>query len=1391
MKPPRWTVASPSAYDWEREALEFIRENLPDRDPWKAWSNLEFIDDDGRVNEVDLLVLTPDGLVLVEIKSRPGTVQGDAHTWTWITDGRQLTYDNPLLLANRKAKRLKSVLSRQPAFGRGAARVPWVSEVIFLSKVLQAPRIDPGTARRVFLCGNPGSPDDDGIVAALTGSADIGFGRTGTVDAGLSRVTANALEQAGIRPAGRSRRVGDYTLERLLGEGDGWQDFEAKHASLGVARRVRVYPYARAASPEERERLGRMAAREFRVLEGIEHPGILKVFDFRDSELGPALIFEHDPKAERLDRFLSARLAGLTAETRLALLRQLAEALGHAHGRRLYHRGLAPQNILVRGASEGEPRLQIMNWQVASRGEGSQTAFPVTAGTRNLEDHFSDPAKVYLAPEALTGVDAAAQADVFSLGAIAYHLFAGRPPADDPLSLPAKLREGGGLKLSEAVDGVGTYLEDLVRTATAPAVRDRISSASEFLEYLALAEAEIHSQDGPASVDPSVAKPNDILDAGLVVIRRLGRGGTADALLVRRDGEEEELVLKVAVDEAHGDRLRAEADVLRKLHHQNIVRFIDTLTVSGREAILMEKAGDRTLAERLRGDETPSLDLMRRFGEDLLQALDHLEQNGVAHRDIKPDNIGIAPAGGSGRLRLVLFDFSLTKTPPENIQAGTRPYLDPFLQLRRPPRWDLHAERFAAAMTLHELVAGSLPVWGDGSGDHLVTDDEATIATERFDPALREGLRRFFNQALRRNSDERFGNAEDMLREWRRAFEPLDRAAPAEDSVEVIARRLERRSTIAEVGYGMEARDILDRMGVHTVQQLLAVDRIRFRYLRGVSDKVRKEIRERAKLIAQIRPDLLPGGGSEDSQGWASVDRLAEQLLPRRPAGDETADDKLLAEYLSLEGGPEGGGSGGSAGVLAWPAPGDVARSAGVARSAVATVIGHARERWHKSRDLNDLRAELASLLQASGGVATAEELASQLLASRGSVEEDETDRARLARAVLRAAVELEVSVTTPRFAAYTETAPVLVATSAELADHARKLGAAADRLAREEPLPAPGRVEEELALIAPPTGAAMPSGRTLRLAALASAGAALSARSELYPRGMPAATALRLSLGSLAGPRILTEAAVRERVRGRFPEAEPLPPRPELDRLLDDAGAERVWREGGPDGSGYVSRFASGSETGTSADLLRYATVAAAPQPTTEILDARGLEEKITHAARTGAFLALTVDPRRALRAETELLGRFAPRDRVSLESVLLRAMRAEAEARKAKWPVVLKADADTRDGKDFRNLLRLARSAAERARAELMALDQPALLVNPGLFARYDLMPILSDLAQVSGARGGPPSLWLLIPQADDGMPRIDGAVLPVIGAGNWARLTRPWLENAHRAGTRPTAA
>ena len=70
------------------------------------------------------------------------------------------------------------------------------------------------------------------------------------------------------------------------------------------------------------------------------------------------------------------------------------------------------------------------------------------------------------------------------------------------------------------------------------------------------------------------------------------------------------------------------------------------------------------------------------------------------------------------------------------------------------------------------------------------------------------------------------------------------------------------------------------------------------------------------------------------------------------------------------------------------------------------------------------------------------------------------------------------------------------------------------------------------------------------------------------------------------------------------------------------------------------------------------------------------------------------------------------------------------------------------------------------------------------------YDLMELLVELSQASGTADGPPSLWLLVAQPGDGMPTIDGTVLPVIAASNWARLTDSWLDNMHRAGGRSAA-
>lgn len=1411
----RWHVIAESNFPWEREALEWLRAQLPDRDPWNVWTNFEFIDDEGKVSEVDALVLSSAGLFLVEIKSRPGTVDGDAHTWTWTTDGRDYTYDNPLLLANRKAKRLASLLRRQPAIIKAKIRLPFVEPAIFLSSTSLKSRLQ-GTAKTAtFLRGQPGSLSDDGIIAALANGINTNPVRT--VDGQQARAIARGLAEAGIRPSNKHRQVGDYKLIKLIAEGEGYQDWQSQHVSIeSVQRRIRIYTVASASSPEARATRVRQARREFEVLEGISHPGILKVNDYKETEMGPALVFDHDPKAQRLDHLLRDRGAQLTVTQRLQLVRDIAETLKYAHSKRLYHRALGPQSIIIHATEPGgtlAPRL--MNWQTAAREANNPDTLHRTTGTRYVEDYVEDPGLVYLAPETtLADSTHGPSLDVFSLGAIAYHIFSGQAPAASVLELVEKLRQGQGLRLSDVMDGCGMRLQELIQYATSPDVMARYDTVQDFLDDLVKVEDELTAPDPEATVDPSIAGHGDRLEGGFTVLKRMGRGSSSDVLLVHEDGSQEELILKVACDLAHNDRLVAEGEVLAGLRHQNIIEHRRTLTLAGRTALLMRSAGPKTLAEKLREDGRLSLDLLQRFGEELIEVVNYLEDHGVAHRDLKPENIGIGEAS-SRKLQLVVFDFSLCRTPAENITAGTHPYLDPFLSLRRPPRWDLYAERFALAVTLYEMAIGKPPIWGDGQTSPAMLEVEATIASDVFDPVTREGFTAFFAKALRRDFKERFDNAEEMLRAWRAIFTARQTQHPPQaEGFEATALTATPTTTMAELGYTLEAQDVLERMGVHNARELLAVDRIRFRYLRGVGDKIRKEIRLTAKELARLRPDLVQGqttlhdsNDEPSADGAVSVNELAAQLLPRRPAGDDRPEEAALAHYLGLDFVldeavkpviPSRQGT-------QWPTLGESAQAAGVDRSMLTTAVIKARERWLKNPAFTEVRLQLDKLVNSQGQVMTANEAALALLALRGCAVQDDAERLQLSSAVLRAALEAESHLDQPRFECFNHQPSPLIATSSAWADYARQLGNVADACALAEPLLPPSRALEALEAVKPVGGgpaqdtaaAPMTATRLLRLATSASSKAALSSRQEIYSHGMSALQALRQSLGALVGAPMLRTRELQDRVRGRYPEATPLPGRPELDRLLEEVGAPLQWSPAAADGAGAYLCASLGNHitAGTTTLYSRQATylgsTSGTPANDVVVAEAQGAEERLQRALKSGGLLVLAVEPRQARHAEAELLRRFGPDSqinpalqRLSFDALLLKALRTEAAAARVDWNTVLHADAAEPGSRDWNNLQRLVQRTLATLKPTLLNNPAPLLLVNVGLLARYDLMALVTEIEATAGRPGHTPSLWLLLPSHKQGLPVIDGVPVPLVNSAQAFDLPQAWVENKHRA-------
>lgn len=1404
----RWVTIAESEYPWERAALSYVRERFPDQDPFRAWTNFEFVAEDGSINEVDLLVVSPYKIYLVEIKSRPGRLSGDTGTWTWRHEGRVLTDDNPLLLANRKAKKLKSLLQHQTAL-RGA-RVPYIEPVIFLS----APglRCDLAGAARtgIYLrhdTERQGYPDIHSVLMGTAETSGRGAAALSRIDRRLSQAIGRAVDQAGIRPSQRARRVGDYTLDRLLAESDVYQDWEATHVSFPkMRRRVRLYPYARQDTELSRSARHQAAEREYILLEGIHHAGILKALEFHEHERGPALIFEHDPGAERLDWFLRDRGETLDIDTRLALVRQIAETLQHAHERRLYHRAFSPQTILVTALASAIPQAKIFNWQTARR-EGSTAGPSRSATVDNLHlELFGDPhSLLYMAPEAIAGTAFdAPKLDIFGLGAVAYHIFSGCLPATSIQELQQKCEAGRGLRISEVMDGAGQALQDLIQFSTCPNVEDRLDTVREFLDLLEGVEEELTAPAAEAFAHPLEARPGDHLEGGFVVKKRLGKGATSLALLVDRDGQAG--VLKVALERHDNARLIEEGHTLRQLRHPNIVELYEPTTVSGHAALFMAvagveiKPGAYTLAQRIRYEGRLSLDLLQRFGEELLTVAHWLEQNGVSHRDIKPDNIGVGELP-SRRLTLILFDFSLASTPMENIRAGTPPYLDPFLRRRVPPRWDLYAERFAVGMTLYEMATGTLPIWGDGASDASMLDGEVSLDSDLFDPAVRDDLVGFFMKALHSDYRQRYDNAEEMLQAWRRSFTAIDQPATETDpglsvDLDQTMAAAAEETTLSTLGLSPRLLDALSRIGAQTVGELLRLPRIRLYRNQGLGQRTVKEIRNLAERLAQAfaqrgePPQVVPPEDVEPDDTHAdprllSIDFMVRLAVPQRI---DAAERAILLAFLGLDKAVESG---------SWTAQQDLAAQLGLARETVQQALHHARERWNRQPWMTALREDAANLLDKSGGVITTHELATALLAARGSAA-DEPERSRFAAAVACAAVETEVGREGARYllhrgsqriwvAATPRLAARYAASSAARAQYAEHLGRKADALAAADPLLTPTRVVEELQAVPQPEGdTALTPERLLRLAVASSQSAALSSRMELYPRQMDAARALKLGIGSLLGPKALTVQQIRQRIASRYPLAAAVPGPPALDDLLRAAGIELVWDETGAEGEGvYRPRYGALAAATRTSSLHRISTA-----PGTEVSDspeveaAVALETRLQQTVAAHRFLVLTVAPRHLLRAEAELVQRF-PVTRLSLEALLIQEMKAVAASAGAKWEVVLKADGAPPQSTDWRRLQLLVRQAMPAVTQALLAADRPVLLVYPGLLARYDQMQILETLRDACAQRPDVPGYVVLVASdAQRPLPVLDDKPIPVIQASEWARIPESWLANMHRA-------
>jgi serine/threonine protein kinase len=1522
MEKGRWTTVTESEFRHEKRGLESVRKQLPDVEPWRAWSNFTFTANSGHPRECDLLVVAPGGVWLVELKDWVGRLSAPYGTWVQTKgNGEEVDHGNPLHLVNKKAAELSGLLAR--AAGPKAPKV-WIREAVCITNPKLRVELPPHERQNVFtvaeLVKELGRPPRD---------------ERFRINEGRSKNIAKWLKKAGIRPSEAEKWVGAYGLDKEIASGPTWVDYVGHHKELYETVRVRVYLRERGATAEARESVERAARREAAVLSRFKHQGAAKYKTFEPSAhpAGPALLFDHDMRAMRLDEYIRRYGGGLTIQARLGLLRQLAETIRSAHAGLLHHRALAARSIDVipgpRRLGEEEawlrPRLEIADWQVASArsfdSSSGARAAAALAPTALSATHVAEGAEPYLAPELTATRPDPVLLDVYGLGTLAYLLVTGRPPASSQAEVLAMLREGDGLMPSAVVDGMTDDVDLLVHAATAYRPHRRMQSVDEFLELLADAEesvgigraqpAEPAAPSGPAEPsedrvgpgsqeepDPLEAQPGDVLGGGRwQVRRRLGTGSTSRAFLVR-DLRVEEFrtrplaVLKVAVTDRSATVLDGEAQVMRRMRADSrVINLVvdEPLRMGERTVLVVEYVGDdkaeladdngasgkirareETLARWLREYGAMGMETLEKYGDQLFGAVDFLQGEGVWHRDIKPDNIAIRKRP-NGTRELVLIDFSLASYPASETAVGTRGYMDPFIggPVNKRAVYDDQAERYALAVTLHQMASGELPRWGDGSVTPEMTDPEEMpypeIAKDAFDDPVREGLWRFFRTALHRDVGRRFATLKDMQDAWKKVFldasqqavpsshgrgHGLDEAVDSETVRDERAAAAQLDTHLSLSGLTAAAESFLYGLGITTVGQLLDRSERDLINKPGLGAKtladIQRRIREWRRRLRAADLNPLTGEGRKAAKAEleaaraqsgmerkpsehlalisgnhsalrrVSLDALATRLVPELVTGQRgpvSSNETRIAVARALLRLP--GDDGRLPQLPGWPTQTDVAKLLGMTQGGVNPHIGGLREKWREEQTLRELRVEVLEILEQSGRLASATEIADALILRRGTDLPELYQRRALALAAVRAVVEMEERAATPAFlhrmnrqATDDALRAGLLALHARegidspdtpsapgLLDYAIRLGRRADRLVQAETLPTAAAVLADLTRVEPPEGTLdWDERRIVDIAAAASQDGAVSSRLELYPRGLSLVRALRLTQAGIVKiiPGMaddeqpgLAVAAVHERVRSRFPElrtgdgedGHELPTDVPLTDALREAGFPlvlRTHRDGRhqrylPEGLENASHFHSGLDgTSTGTDS------AAAWSEDADLAARARAEDRLLAAGGSDGYRVLTVRSALAERAVRHLSdARFGGGAvAVSATALFLRHLHAEQETKAAanpkrlpRWETILKADAAEAGSTAAVNFARFARNACDLMREEISALlrdgddQRPLLLTDAAVFARYDYTGGLDELARQAREGEAKRPLWLLVPQADPGRPPVLG--------------------------------
>ena len=279
-----------------------------------------------------------------------------------------------------------------------------------------------------------------------------------------------------------------------------------------------------------------------------------------------------------------------------------------------------------------------------------------------------------------------------------------------------------------------------------------------------------------AMARPSIASGGDMLRPGSVFANRyevkeiLGAGGMGVVYRALDRELQEPVAIKTLKPEAMLnasalERFKQEIRLARKIAHRNVVRTYDLGELNGIYYLTMEYVEGTSLKSLIQNRGKLPLTVTLTVGKQLCRALEVAHQEGIIHRDIKPQNMVVEP---SGFLKVMDFGIARLVNPPKGkglteagTSIGTPDYMSP--EQLSGAELDARSDLYSAGVVLFECVTGTLPFEADTTWALVAKHIEEPVPDPRTRNAeVPEPLARVILKAMAKEPEQRYRTAGEL-----------------------------------------------------------------------------------------------------------------------------------------------------------------------------------------------------------------------------------------------------------------------------------------------------------------------------------------------------------------------------------------------------------------------------------------------------------------------------------------------------------------------------------------------------------------------------------------------------------------------------------------------------